>query len=135
MVKNLPANAGDAGSIPGLGRSLGEGNGNPPQYSCLENPMYRGAWWATIHRVTKNETRLKLLSSCMEEPMQYNDSQVSGSPPWEVWDFMIAGVFPAYLSYCGYFFMSFSYRRSFLVGLSPFHCWMFYTMLFILVFL
>ena len=51
-VKNLPANAGDegeAGSIPGLGRSPGGGNGNPLQYSCLENPMDRGAWWATVH--------------------------------------------------------------------------------------
>ena len=43
-VKNLPANAGDTGSIPGLGRSPGEGNGNPLQYSCLENPMDEGAW-------------------------------------------------------------------------------------------
>ena len=52
MVKNLPAKAGevrDAGSIPGLGRSPGEGNGNPLQYSCLENPMDRGAWLATVH--------------------------------------------------------------------------------------
>ena len=48
MVKNLPANAGDEGLIPGLGRSLGEGNGNPLQYSCLGNPVDRGAWWATV---------------------------------------------------------------------------------------
>ena len=47
MVKNLPANAGDVGSFPGSERSLGEGNGNPPQYSCLENPTDRQAWWAT----------------------------------------------------------------------------------------
>ena len=53
MVKNLPANAGDTGSIPGLGRSPGEGNGNPLQYSCLGNPIDRGAWQATIHGVTK----------------------------------------------------------------------------------
>ena len=53
VVKNLPANAGDAGSIPGLARSPGGGNGNPLQYSCLENPMDRGAWWATVHGVTK----------------------------------------------------------------------------------
>ena len=46
MVNNLPANAGDAGLIPGLGRSPGRGNGNPLQYSGLENPMDRGAWWA-----------------------------------------------------------------------------------------
>ena len=48
MVKNPPDNAGDAGSIPGLGRSLGKGNGNPFQYSCLQNPMDRGTWWATF---------------------------------------------------------------------------------------
>ena len=53
MVKNPLANAGDPGSIPGWGRSPGEGNGNPPQYSCLENPMEREAWWATVHGVTK----------------------------------------------------------------------------------
>ena len=53
MVKNPPANAGDAGLIPGSGRSLGEGNGNPLQYSCLGNPMSRGAWWATVHGVAK----------------------------------------------------------------------------------
>ena len=55
MVKNLPANAGDAGSIPGLGRSPGEGNGNPLPYSCLENSMDRGAWWATVHELTKSQ--------------------------------------------------------------------------------
>ena len=53
MVKNLPAYAGDLGSIPGSGRSPGEGNGNPLQYSCLENPMDRGAWWATVHGVAE----------------------------------------------------------------------------------
>ena len=52
-VKNPPANAGDVGSIPGSGRSPGEGNGNPLQYSCLGNPMDRGAWWTTVHEVTK----------------------------------------------------------------------------------
>ena len=59
VVKNLSANAGDVrdmGSIPGLGRSPGGENGNPLQYSCLENPMDRGASWATVHRVTKNQT-------------------------------------------------------------------------------
>ena len=50
--------AGDADSIPGLGRFPGEGNGNPLHYSCLENPMDRGAWWATIHGVAKSWTRL-----------------------------------------------------------------------------
>ena len=53
MVKNLPDNAGDVGSISGSGRSPGEGNGNPLQYSCLENFMDRRAWWATVHRVAK----------------------------------------------------------------------------------
>ena len=64
-VKNLPAIAGnirDMGFIPGSGRSLGEGNGNPLQYSYLENPMDRGAWRAIVHRVTKSWTRLKRLS-------------------------------------------------------------------------
>ena len=51
-------NAGDLGSIPGLGRSPGEGNGNPLQYSCLENPMDGGAWGATVHGVAKSRTRL-----------------------------------------------------------------------------
>ena len=53
MVKNLPADAGDAGSILGLGRSPGEGNGNALQYSCLGNPMDRGAWRATVHGVSE----------------------------------------------------------------------------------
>ena len=48
MVKNLPVNAGDEGSIPGSGRSPGKGNGNPLQYSCLGNPMDRAAWWAIV---------------------------------------------------------------------------------------
>ena len=50
--------AGDLGSIPGLGRSPGEGNANPLQYSCLENPMDRGAWWATVLGITKSQTQL-----------------------------------------------------------------------------
>ena len=53
MVKNPPANAGDMNSIPGLGKSLGEGNGNPLQYSCQGNPMDRGAWQAAAHVVAK----------------------------------------------------------------------------------
>ena len=54
MVKNLPANAGDKGSISGSGRYPGEVNGNPLQYSCPGNPMDRGVWWATVHRVAKS---------------------------------------------------------------------------------
>ena len=63
-IKNLPANSGDVkdkGSIPEQGRSPGEGNGKPLQYSCIENPMDRGAYWAIVHRVTKSRTRLKQL--------------------------------------------------------------------------
>ena len=62
MVNNLPANAGDVGSIRGSGRSPGEGNGNPFQYSCLENPMDRGAEWATFHRVTKESDTTEWLT-------------------------------------------------------------------------
>ena len=57
--KTSACNAGDLGLIPGLGRSPGEGNGNPLQYSYPENPMDRGAWWATVHGVTKSRTRLR----------------------------------------------------------------------------
>ena len=66
MVKNLPANAGDArdvGSFPGLGRSPGGGHGNPLQGSCLENPTDRGAWQATVHRVSQSQIRPKQLST------------------------------------------------------------------------
>ena len=65
VVKNPPANTGDirdTGLIPELGRSPREGNGNPPQDSCLENSMDRGAWQATVQRVAKSQTRLKQLS-------------------------------------------------------------------------
>ena len=56
------SNVGDLGSIPGSGRSPGEGNDNPLQYSCLENPTDGGAWWATVHGVTKSRTRLSDLT-------------------------------------------------------------------------
>ena len=65
MATNPSANAGDmkdVGSIPGLGRSPGGGHGNPLQYFCLENPMERGAWWATVRGVAKSWTLLKQLS-------------------------------------------------------------------------
>ena len=76
VVKNLPANAGDArdtGLIPGSGRSPGEGNGNPLQYSCLENPMNRGAWQATVHGAAKTGTWLKRLN----ESAQAGDAQIA----------------------------------------------------------
>ena len=65
MVENSPASAEDrrdTGSVPGSGRSPEGGNGNSRQYSCLENPMDRGAWQATVHRVAKSRTRLKQLN-------------------------------------------------------------------------
>ena len=65
VVKNLPANAGnirDTGLIPGLGRFPGVGRCNPLQYSCLGNPIDRGAWWAMVHRVSQSRTQLKRLS-------------------------------------------------------------------------
>ena len=56
VVKNPPANAGDEGSIPGSGRSPGEGNGNPLQYSCLDNPRDGGSWWAAVYGVAQSDT-------------------------------------------------------------------------------
>ena len=62
--KESACNAGDPGLIPESGRSPAEGNGNSLQYSCLENPMYRGAWWATIHEVTESDTTKQLTHIC-----------------------------------------------------------------------
>ena len=73
MVKNPPASAGDAGDmglIPGSGRSPGGGNGNTLQYSCLENFMNRGAWWATVPRVEKRHS-WELLCTCMTESLNH----------------------------------------------------------------
>ena len=67
VINNPPVNTGDAGdvsSIPGSGRSSGERNGNPLQYSCLENPMDRGAWQTIVHRVANSQIQLKPLSTC-----------------------------------------------------------------------
>ena len=80
-VKNLSTNIGDArdtGSIPGLGRSPIGGHGNPLQYSCLENPMDRGAWWATVHGVEKNQTQWKQLSPA------HTSSEAHGAVHWHV---------------------------------------------------
>ena len=69
--KNPPASAGDMGSVPGLGRSPGEASGNPLQYSCLGNPMNRGAWWTIVHGVSKNQTRL---STHTHSRVEYTDN-------------------------------------------------------------
>ena len=86
VVKNLPAEAGDpgdAGLILGLGRSPGGGNGNLLQYSCLENPMDRRAWGATVHRVTKSQTWLKQLG--MHACMLVKSRSQHWSPTWQKW--------------------------------------------------
>ena len=64
VVKNLPANAEDMGLIPGSGRCLGKGNGNPHQHSCLENTMDRGPWWATVQVVAKSQSQLSTHAPC-----------------------------------------------------------------------
>ena len=103
MVKNPPANVGnarDTGLIPGLGRSPGEGNDNPLQYFCLENPVDGGAWWAIVHGIAKSQTRLSdftftfhfslpcigegngnpLQCSCLENP--HGQRSLAGYRPW-----------------------------------------------------
>ena len=81
MVKNLPANAGDMGLIPGLQRFPGEGNGNSLQYSCLENPMDGGAWQATIHEVEKSWTRLSDFSSVLEQYLLFSIPRTNRNSP------------------------------------------------------
>ena len=73
--KASSCNAGDQGAIPGLGRSPGEGNGNPLQYSCLENPMGGGALWATVHGVAKSRTQL---SNFVFTHYKHLESKLSG---------------------------------------------------------
>ena len=91
VVKNLPANAGDIrdmGLISGLGRSPGEKHGNPVQYSCLENPMDRGAWAAAVHGVTKSQTWLKRLSTQAHELLSdiaSNSSSVRKRKLYKFW--------------------------------------------------
>ena len=84
LVKSLPANAGDVGSIPGSGGSPGEGNDNPLQYSCLENPMDRRALWATAYGVAKSWTRLSDYHSLMEGNEEGGDERIrDGSQLWD----------------------------------------------------
>ena len=70
VVKAFACNAGDPGLIPGLGRSSREGNGNPLQCSCLENPMDGGAWWATVHRVARSQTRVSNFTFTSDDQCQ-----------------------------------------------------------------
>ena len=78
VSKESACSAGDPGSIPGSGRSPGEGNSNPLQDSCLENPMNEGAWQAAVHRVTKSQTRLKQLTLCNPTDCSPPGSSVHG---------------------------------------------------------
>ena len=80
MVESA-CNAGDPGLIPEWGRFPGEGNGNPLQYSCLENPMDGGAWQATIHEVAKSWTRLSDFSSVLEQYLFFSSPRTNEQPP------------------------------------------------------
>ena len=95
--KESACNTEDLGSIPGLGRSPGEENGNPLQYSYLENPMDRRAWWAAVHGVAKSRTRLKRLSSRVPNRIIQLITKAQSAPWWlnyqmqEVGEFVNAG--------------------------------------------
>ena len=102
MVKYLPANArdaGDAGLIPQLGRSPGEEHGNPLQYSCLENPTDRGAWWAAVHGVAKesdttdhlNNNNNKMVRTCLSEMMSESEVAQSCLTPCDAVDCSLPG--------------------------------------------
>ena len=102
MVKYLPANArdaGDAGLIPQLGRSPGEEHGNPLQYSCLENPTDRGAWWAGVHGVAKesdttdhlNNNNNKMVRTCLSEMMSESEVAQSCLTPCDAVDCSLPG--------------------------------------------
>ena len=114
VVKNPPVNAGDvrdAGSISGLGRSLGGGHGNPLQYSCLENPMVRGAWLATIHEVAKSRTWLKWLGmhTCIDcRSKERTDILTVLSVPIQE-----HGIFLSLFSLCGFLFVMYFLGQSF----------------------
>ena len=87
VVKNPPANVGDTGLIPGSGRSPGGGNGDPTQYSCLGNPMDRGALRTTGHAVAKSQTRLRSFSTAQQHSLLWSSSNMSpfqSQPPLEL---------------------------------------------------
>ena len=85
MVKNSSANAGDGGSIPGSGRSPGEGNGTPLQYSCLESPADGGAWWATVPGVAESPTRLSDFAFTFHGALE-TEVKGQGRDRLRVWD-------------------------------------------------
>ena len=87
--------AGNSGSIPGSGRSPGEGNGNPLQYSCLGNSMDRRSWWTTVHGVTKSWTRLKKLSTHTQLPDSFDIFRVTWQVAWQVGLKQFASTFPS----------------------------------------
>ena len=92
MVKNLPANAGDVGSVPGLGRYLGEGNGNPLQYSCLGNLMDEGSWWAAVYGAAQSRTRLKRLSSSSSSSNPTLEKEMAAHTSTLTWGSPVDGV-------------------------------------------
>ena len=96
---------GDLGSVPGLGRSPGEGPGNPLQYSCLENPMDREAWWATVHGIAKSRTRLSDFTHSQGKPRKQtveftsldllsDGTAIPTLPHWHVSDLVSQRLFP-----------------------------------------
>ena len=85
-VKSPPANVGDVSSTPKLGRSPGEGNGNPLQYSCLENPMDSGAWRAIVHGVTKESDMTLLLNNCKTFLLLFGRESFSLNICWNKWE-------------------------------------------------
>ena len=110
-VKNLPDSAGDSGSVPGLGRCPGGGNGNRLQDSCLENPLHRGAWQATVHSIAKSQTQpstIDFTDSSVSRSVMPDSLQPHGLQPTGficLWDFpgkdtgvgchfLLQGIFP-----------------------------------------
>ena len=95
-VKRSACSAGDPGSIPGLQRSPGEGDGNPLQFSCLENPMDGGAWWATVHGVVKSRTRLSAFTLIPGAAPGWGPGQGSADPWWSLLPRAASGLGPVF---------------------------------------
>ena len=94
--KESACSAGDPGSIPGLERSPGEGDGNPLQFSCLENPMDGAAWWATVHGVVKSRTRLSAFTSIPGAAPGWGPGQGSADPWWSLLPRAASGLGPVF---------------------------------------